>query len=83
VTGLYNLLLLIPFYFFVYPSILAGLLYLVLVVGPSFVVFHKWMKNMRELKRKSKINPADLKTLSEKRKDLVCDLQNILPKELL
>jgi hypothetical protein len=83
ISGIYNLLLLIPFYFFVFPSVLAGLLYLVLVVGPSFVVFHKWMKNTRELKRKSKINPVDLKTLSEKRKDLVCDLQNILPKELL
>lgn len=83
VSGIYNLLLLIPFYLFVYPSILLGLLYLLLMAGPSFIVFHKWMENKRELKRKSKIDPADLKTLSEKRKNLVRDLQDILPQELL
>ena len=55
ISGIYNLLLLIPFYFFVFPSVLAGLLYLVLVVGPSFVVFHNWMKNRKEIQRKSKL----------------------------
>ena len=81
VSGLYNLLLLIPFYFFVYPSIIAGLLYLVLFAGSSFVVFHKWIENNREIKRKSKIAPQVLSDLAKQRKELIQVLERSLPKE--
>lgn len=83
VTGLYNLLLLIPFYFFVYPSVLGGLLYLLLVSGPSFIIFHKWIENTRELKRKSKIDLALFKELVQKRKEVLDVINTILPKDEL
>lgn len=82
VTGIYNLLLLIPFYFFVYPSILGGLLYLILIAGPSFIVFHKWIENTRAIKRKSKINLALLKELAEKRSNALALINEILPENL-
>lgn len=82
VTGLYNLLLLIPFYFFVYPSVLGGLLYLILVTGPSFIVFHKWIENTRELKRKAKIDLVELKALAESRKNVLGLICGILPEKL-
>ena len=82
-TGLYNILLLIPFYFFVYPSILAGLLYLILMAGLSFVVYHKWIENIREFKRKSKIELGVLKEMTEKRTKVLDFIGSTLPEELI
>lgn len=83
VTGLYNLLLLIPFYFFVYPSVLAGLLYLILMAGPSFVVFHKWIENVREFKRKSKLELRLLYDFAQQRNLILEKLKSMLPAKLL
>jgi hypothetical protein len=82
VTGIYNLLLLIPFYFFIYPSILAGLLYLVLFAGPTFVIFHKWLKNWKEIKRTRLLSLSVLRDFSEKRNKLISKLNVLLPESL-
>lgn len=79
ISGIYNLLLLIPFYFFVYPSVLLGLLYLVLITGPSFIVFHQWITNMKKIKRRSKISGADLKVFADQRSSLLSRIQEIIP----
>ncbi len=70
-TGLYNALLLIPFYFFVYPSVVAGLLYLILISGPSFVIFHQWVENKREIKRRKVLDRESLKKSAAKRIELL------------
>ena len=82
VSGLYNLLLLIPLYLFIFPSLLAGLLYLLLAAGTSFIVFHKWMGNLKTIKRKRGISLDRLQAFSAKRKLLVSQLSQALPKDL-
>lgn len=71
VSGLYNALLLIPFYYFVYPSVLLGVLYLVLVTGPSFIVFRQWIANVKDIQRRSAISVDELLAISEHRTKLL------------
>jgi hypothetical protein len=82
ISGFYNVLLLIPFYFFVFPSVLGGLLYLILFVGPSFIVFHRWIKNTGEIKRKSTISLELLMEFAEKRSKVLAIMNEILPENL-
>jgi len=75
IAGLYNALLLIPFYLFVYPSVLLGVIYLVLVTGPSFIVFHRWIKNTKDIKRRNRISIDDLKKNTQHRAVLLKRIQ--------
>ena len=78
VSGIYNALLLIPFYYCVFPSVLLGILYLVVITGPSFIVFRHWITNMKEIKRRSKISGLDLKVFAEKRSSMLSRIQEII-----
>ena len=77
-SGIYNALLLIPFYYFVFPSVLLGILYLVVVTGPSFIVFREWVTNVQEIKRRSRIDGVDLKVFADKRSSMLSRIQEII-----
>jgi hypothetical protein len=77
-SGIYNALLLIPFYYFVFPSVLLGILYLVVVTGPSFIVLRECVTNVQEMKRRSSIDAAELKRLAQSRAVLLSRIQDII-----
>lgn len=79
VTGLYNALLLIPFYYFVFPSVLLGMLYLVLITGPSFIVFRQWVSNWKEINRRNKISQDELLRLAAQKKSLMQQISVEIP----
>ncbi len=79
ITGIYNVLLLVPFYIFVYPSVLSGLLYLVLITGPSFIIFHKWINNWKSINRRKKISISSLTVLADRRMQIIRNLDSFFP----
>jgi hypothetical protein len=79
ITGLYNLLLIIPLYLFVYPSVLLWLLYLLLFSGPSFIIFWNWQNNLKILKRRRKMDEKDLKHLFQLRAKTIEKLNHRVP----
>jgi hypothetical protein len=74
----YFLLLLIPLYFFVYPSILLWLLIFVVTSAPSFIIFHRWVSNWQNIKRRKKIHLLDLQDFAEKRKVLLDEINSVV-----
>jgi len=78
----YFLLLLIPLYLFVYPSILVWLLAFIVSSGPSFILFHRWVTNYQNIKRRRKIALSDLRDFADRRKVLVEEINLFLPNSL-
>ncbi len=81
VNALYALLLLLAFYFFVYPSFFIGTLLILLTAGPSFIVFYRWHKQWALLKRRKRIDLQILDSMVERRAKLLLVLDEVLPEE--
>lgn len=83
VNAFYAGLLLLAFYFFIYPSFVVGILFILSTAGPSFIVFYHWRKLWEMVKRRKKIKPQSLDVLVERRVQLIKSLENILPQEFI
>jgi hypothetical protein len=79
VNMLYFAVLIAVFYLAFYPSFLVWTLFIVLASGPSFIVFHNWISNYKNIKRRKKIAVSDLQDFAKKRSALIAKIEVLLP----
>src|SRR5690606_15349008 len=79
VAGIYNILFIFLVYYLIYPNWWIAIGYYFVVPGITFVIFHLWWNNFRELKIRKVLQGKDLGKFVSRRTVLLEKIKSRIP----